>query len=78
MKAWHRFLAWMYQRHLIEERRKLAQYVRETRREISQWQDDIEEMEARTWRQVRLVGIDQKEGSAPALSNIISLRKHAA
>jgi len=78
MKAWHHFLAWVYTRHLNEERRKLAQYVRETRREISQWQDDIEAMEVRTRRQIKLAGIDLKESSAPALSNIIPLRKHAA
>lgn len=68
----------MYQRHLIEERRKLAQYVRESRREISQWQDDIEAMEARARRQIKLAGVDLKEPPAPGLSNIIPLRKHAA
>lgn len=78
MKAWHRFLAWMYQRHLVEERRKLAQYVRESRREISQWQDDIEDLEIRTRRQVGLAGLHAAEKSAAPLSNIIPLRKHAA
>lgn len=78
MKAWHRFLAWIYGRHLIEERRKLAQYVRESRREISQWQDDIEDLEIRTRRQFRMAGIEAKEASPSALSNVIPLRKHAA
>lgn len=77
MKAWHRFLAWMYRRHLVEERRKLAQYVRESRREISQWEDDIEDLEIRTRRQVELAGLHAAEHSS-SLSNIIPLRKHAA
>ncbi len=78
MKAWHRFLAWMYQRHLNEERRKLAQYVRESRREISQWEDDLELLEIRTRRQVELAGLKAAEKPASSFPNIIPLRKHAA
>ncbi len=68
----------MYQRHLVEERRKLAQYVRESRREISQWQDDIEDLEIRTRRQVELAGLHATEHPSASLSKIIPLRKHAA
>lgn len=78
MKSWHRFLAWMYQRHLNEERRKLAQFVRESQREISQWEDDIEQLEIHTRRQVELAGLHAAERPASSLSNIIPLRKHAA
>ena len=78
MKSWHRFLAWMYQRHLNEERRKLAQFVRESQREISQWEEDLEQLEIRTRRQVELAGVESKEPLGSALPNIIPLRKHAA
>ncbi len=68
----------MYQRHLIEERRKLAQYVRDSQREISQWEDDLEQLEIRTRRQVELAGVESKDPLGSALPNVIALRKHAA
>ncbi len=68
----------MYQRHLIEERRKLAQYVRESQREISQWEDDLEQLEIRTRRQVELAGLHTAELPLSSLSSIIPLRKDAA
>ncbi|PTX95206.1 hypothetical protein DB345_13035 [Spartobacteria bacterium LR76] len=68
----------MYQRHLIEERRKLAQYVRESEREISQWEEDLEQLEIRTRRQVELAGLKGTENPASSFPNIIPLRKHAA